>query len=110
MLNLLNYKVENLANEFSSDLKTGLRLDQVSQNQKKYGYNRIHKEENSVLKIFLSQFNVFVLLLIFSSLFSFALGEYIDGLFITSFIVLNVVLGFYQEYKSEKTAKLLEKY
>jgi len=110
MLNLLNYKVENLANEFSSDLKTGLSLDQVSQNQKKYGYNRIHKEENSVLKIFLSQFNVFVLLLIFSSLFSFALGEYVDGLFITSFIVLNVVLGFYQEYKSEKTAKLLEKY
>lgn len=110
MLNLLNYKVENLANEFSTDLKKGLSPKQLYQNQIKYGFNHINKEEGSVLKIFLSQFNVFVFLLIFSALFSFALGEYIDGLFITSFIVLNVVLGFYQEYKSEKTAKLLERY
>ena len=110
MLNLLNYKVENLANEFSSDLKKGLTLEQVAINHKKFGFNRIHKEESSVFRLFLSQFNVFVFLLIFSALFSLVLKEYIDALFILFFVVLDVTLGFYQEYKSDKTAKLLEKY
>ena len=110
MLNLLNYKVENLATEFSSNLKTGLTSDQVIENRRKFGLNKINKEPYSVLKIFLAQFNIFCFLLIFSSLFSFILKEYIDALFILFFVVLDVSLGFYQEYKSEKTAKLLEKY
>lgn len=109
-LNLLNYKIENLASEFGSNLKKGLSKKQYSQNLLKYGSNKISKEDNSILKIFLSQFNIFCFLLIFSSLFSLILKEYIDALFIAFFVVLDVSLGFYQEYKSDKTAKLLEKY
>ena len=110
MLNLLNYKVENLASEFSSDLKNGLTSLQVIENRRKFGVNKISKEHYSILKIFLSQFNIFCFLLIFSSLFSLVLKEYVDAMFIAFFVVLDVTLGFYQEYKSEKTAKLLEKF
>jgi Mg2+-importing ATPase len=110
MLNLLNYKVENLADEFGSDLESGLSTNQIALNKKKYGLNRISKEENSAIKIFLSQFNVFCFLLIFSCLFSLLLKEFIDATFIAFFVVLDVSLGFYQEYKSDRTAKLLERY
>lgn len=110
MHNLLSYKISNLVSEFNSDLKKGLTESNYLKNLEKFGKNKIYKEEFSGLNIFLSQFNVFVFLLIFSSLFSFFLNEYLDGLFIIFFVVLNVSLGFFQEYKSEKTAKLLEKY
>ncbi len=110
MHNLLSFKVDNLAREFNTDLKLGLSESQIIKSREIYGKNRIHKEEFSALKIFLSQFNIFVLLLVFSSLFSWYLGEIIDALFISLFVILDVTLGFFQEYKSEKTAKLLEKY
>jgi len=110
MHNLLSYKVDNLAREFNTDLKLGLSESQIIKSKEIYGKNRIHKEEFSALKIFLSQFNIFVLLLVFSTLFSWYLGEIIDALFISLFVILDVTLGFFQEYKSEKTAKLLEKY
>lgn len=110
MQNLLSFKIENLVKEFHSNIKKGLSKEQYEINLEKYGKNKIQKEEYSVLKIFLNQFNVFVILLIFASLFSFYLGETIDALFICFFIILGVFLGFFQEYRSEKTAKLLEKY
>jgi Mg2+-importing ATPase len=110
MHNLLSYKVDNLVKEFKSNLKTGLSDDQVAENLSFYGRNEIHRERFSALKIFLSQFNIFVFLLVFSALFSYRLGEYIDSIFIGAFVILDVFLGFYQEFKSEKTAKLLEKY
>ena len=48
--------------------------------------------------------------IIFSGLFSYFLGELMDALFIAFFIFVDVTLGFYQEYRSEKTSRLLEKY
>jgi len=110
MHNLLSYKIANLVSEFNTDLYKGLSDKIYQENLDKYGKNKIYREEFSGLNIFLAQFNVFVFLLIFSSFFSFFLNEYIDALFIIFFVVLNVSLGFFQEYKSEKTAKLLEKY
>jgi Ca2+-transporting ATPase len=92
MLNLLNYKVENLADEFGSDLESGLSTNQIALNKKKYGLNIFSKEENSAIKIFLSQFNVFCFLLIFSCLFSLLLKEFIDATFIAFFVVLDVSL------------------
>lgn len=110
MYNLLSFKIENLVKEFNTNLEDGLTSQQHSENLLKYGENKIYKETFSGLKIFLSQFNIFVFLLVFSALFSYIFGENIDAIFILIFVVLNVTLGFYQEYKSEKTAKLLEKY
>ena len=110
MRDLLSYKIDNLVREFNTSIETGLTSTQYQKNLELYGKNQIQKEKFSAFKIFLSQFNVFVFLLIFSSLFSYFLQEYVDALFIVGFVILNVTLGFFQEYRSEKTAKLLEKY
>lgn len=110
MYNLLSFKIENLVKEFNSDLNNGLTSSQYTENLNQYGENIIFKEKFSAVKIFLAQFNIFVFLLLFSSMFSFFVGELTDAIFLIIFVILDVVLGFYQEYKSEKTAKLLEKY
>jgi len=87
-----------------SDLEAEKRL-------KIFGENIISKEESSGLKIFLRQFkNPFVYLLFVAFLISFLVGEKIDALMILMFVVINSILGFYQEYKSEQALSLLKRY
>jgi Mg2+-importing ATPase len=48
--------------------------------------------------------------LIAASVLSFFLGQIIEGAMILLFIVINTSLGFFQEYRSENTIKLLKNY
>lgn len=49
----------------------------------------------------------FIYLLAVAAVVSLCLGQHIDGSFIVFFVLLNTGLGFYQEYRSEQTARLL---
>lgn len=109
MYNLLNFKVENLAKEFNSDLERGLNTNQVNLNTEKYGKNTLKFSTDSIFSIFLSQFNIFVFLLFFSSFFSLYMGEILDFYILLSFALLDIVLGFIQEYKSFGILQTLNK-
>src|SRR5690606_3918891 len=64
----------------------------------------------SRLWMFLAQFNSAVIwLLILAALVSGALGEWIDTAAILAIVVLNGVLGFLQEDKSQRALAALEK-
>ncbi len=52
----------------------------------------------------------FVYLLFGAAALSFVLGQILDGSLILLFVGLNTLLGFYQEYRSEQTLKLLKQY
>ncbi|MEK7167079.1 MAG: hypothetical protein AAB732_01560, partial [Patescibacteria group bacterium] len=54
--------------------------------------------------------SAFVYLLFAAGIITFVLGEYIDSSMILLFILINSSLGFFQEYHSEKTMRLLKKY
>lgn len=72
--------------------------------------NIINENKVRWYKIFFRQFqSVFIYLLIGASLLALFLGEMIDGLMIIFFLLLNVFLGFFQEYRSEKTVALLNR-
>jgi magnesium-transporting ATPase (P-type) len=91
MYNLLNFKIENLEKEFSTSTSIGLTSDKYKANQLKFGKNSIQSENFTTLKIFLSQFNVFVFLLLFSGLFSLIIGEFIDFYFLMSLFILLTI-------------------
>lgn len=90
----------------------GLSDTEASSRVKEYGLNEIaEKERRHWLEIFVSQFtNALVLVLIVAAVLSYFLKERIDAVVILSIILLNSMLGFYQEYRAEKTVAALKKY
>jgi len=94
----------------------GLSESEAKELLEKYGENKIERKKKiSPWKIFLSQFkSPLVLLLILASIISFLINfyqneEYLDTLLILLIVFISAILGFYQEYKAERTIESLQK-
>lgn len=102
---------EKTALLLGTNLEKGLSPLQVDQNRKKYGSNEIVTKSATWYGILIRQFqSSFIYLLIVASIVSFLLGEKTDSFLIVIFILINVFLGFYQEFKSERTVQLLKQF
>lgn len=88
----------------------GLRASEVKKLQETWGKNTIDSQKKSVFEVLGRQFSSpFSLVLIGAAGVTGFLGEYIDTTMITSFVVLNGMLGFFQEYRSEHALHALAK-
>ena len=87
----------------------GLSTKQAAELLKQYGKNAlIQCKPPSALRIFFGQFkDAMVLILLAATAISAALGEWTDAVTIVVIVVLNAVLGFVQEYRTEKTLEAL---
>lgn len=90
---------------------SGLSREEAQKRLEKYGRNEIRRKKPiSPLSIFLSQFkDLLIWILIFATVISGITGEYVDMAVIAVILVLNAVLGFYQEYKAERSIEALQK-
>jgi Ca2+-transporting ATPase len=94
----------------------GLTKEEVSKRREKYGFNVIKgKDPKSLWKVFFSQFNdILIFILIFAAFLTLGLAFYerrnenlsieyfFDTIVIVIVLLINAILGFYQEYKAEK--------
>jgi P-type Mg2+ transporter len=100
--------------EIYSQLQTssqGLKKQQAIKNLKAYGLNKISVKETRWWHLLIRQFtSPFVYILIFASLLALYLGERIDSIFIAFFVLVGAVLGFVQEYNSQKSVELLKNF
>ena len=102
--------VEDALEELQADA-LGLTDEEVEQRVQKYGLNEL-KEAKRVtpLQIFINQFkDIFVIMLLIATSISFALGETTDAITIAAIVVLNSIVGFVQEYRSEKAMEAMRK-
>jgi len=113
-MEIFNYSQKNpddVIRELGVDLQKGLDREIVLERQKKFGPNKIKIKETTGWHIFFRQFkSAFVYLLIGAMAITITLREMVDTIMIFLFLLINTGLGFYQEYSSEKTAQLLNKY
>ena len=88
----------------------GLTQKQAQERLKEQGENRLESaKKQSVLKIFCSQFkDIMVMILLGATVISVVMGEIYEAVTIIAIVLLDAILGFAQEYKTEKTLKALE--
>ncbi|MGC8814250.1 calcium-translocating P-type ATPase, PMCA-type [Dictyoglomus sp.] len=103
---------DEVLKELKVDPEHGLSEEEVRERKKIYGENRIpEKKSKSFLKIFLNQFKEFLtVVLLTATLISFLLGETKDAVAILLIVMINAILGSFQEYKAEKTLESLKSY
>jgi magnesium-transporting ATPase (P-type) len=87
----------------------GLSASEVQRNQQVYGRNKIPQPKaKTLLHIFFSQFlSPLIYVLIGAAIISIATGDLKDALFIAAIIVINAILGTYQEWRAENSAAAL---
>ena len=92
-------------------MKHGLTSYQAEESLKKYGQNLLpQKRDITVLKVLLRQVqNPLAYLLFGAIILSLAIGDKLDGFLIGAILVLNIILGFWQEYKASKELEALRK-
>ncbi|KAF7130965.1 hypothetical protein CNMCM5793_003900 [Aspergillus hiratsukae] len=95
--------------ELSTKLDEGLGADEAARRLQTYGPNKLEEGEGvSVVKILVRQVaNAMMLVLILAMAVSFGIQSWIEGGVICAVIVLNIVVGFFQEYAAEKTMESL---
>lgn len=93
----------------SKSSSRGLTKDEAETRLKKYGFNKLeNKKKVSALQIFFSQFNDFITwILIAATLISGLMGEKADAITIFIIVIMNGILGFIQEYKTERSLEAL---
>ncbi len=95
-----------------TDVKGGLTENEAKTRLGVFGANVIEKTKDAFwLPIFLNQLkSPLILILAFAGGVTFFISHYRDMFFILSAVVVNVALGFYQEFKAEKALEELKTY
>ncbi|WP_026881271.1 calcium-translocating P-type ATPase, PMCA-type [Clostridium akagii] len=94
-----------------NEIYNGLSSLEASKRLKKYGLNILKENKKiSPVKIFISQFNDFIIwVLIAATIISGFMGEKADAVTIIIIVIMNAVMGFIQEYRTEKSLEALKK-
>lgn len=97
-----------MAFEFTSQI--GLSTEELQHNIAQFGQNRLPKKSSKTLfQIYISQYkNPIIYILLIATLIAFFIQEYSDGFFIFAVLIINSIIGTFQEYKAEVKAKSLE--
>lgn len=98
-----------LLKELGLNPRVGLSTAEAKARLARLGPNLlVTKPPVSAWRIFLSQFQDFMVLVLLGTVFvSLLLGEYLDATAIFAIVFLNALLGFSQEYRAEKSLDML---
>ncbi|MFH0852406.1 MAG: HAD-IC family P-type ATPase [bacterium] len=91
--------------------REGLSGQEAAVRLKKFGPNTLPQEKPySKIRLFLSQFNSSLMyILLVTVVISFSLGHYSDTVFIIIVLLINSIVGFYQENKANQSLLALRK-
>ncbi|KAF9691426.1 hypothetical protein EKO04_010817 [Ascochyta lentis] len=102
---------EQVAEALRVDINHGLSTTEAESRLGLYGPNKVKGAEGlSMWKILMRQISnslTFVLIIVMA--ISFGIDDYIEGGVITAVILLNIIVGFWQDYRAEKTIESLKK-
>ena len=97
-----------------ADLKTspqGISQTEAQRRLRAYGPNELkEKKKKTPMMMFFNQFKDFlIIILLFAAAIAGTVGKPIDALAIVVVVILNAVIGFFQEYRAEEAMAALKK-
>ncbi|MFD3445442.1 calcium-translocating P-type ATPase, SERCA-type [Microbacteriaceae bacterium 4G12] len=109
-MNWYEIRAHEVEGKMNTNVKSGLTEHEVENRLKQFGSNELQEAKRpSALFVFLAQFKDFmVLVLLGATIISALLGEMIDAIAIVAIVLINGVLGFFQERKAEKSLEALK--
>jgi Ca2+-transporting ATPase len=89
----------------------GLSTSDVKKRLEKHGFNELREEKGRPpFFIFFDQFKEFLMILLLVAVFiSVLVGEIIDATMIFAIVIASAMLGFFQEYKAERSLEALKR-
>ena len=104
---------EQVANELQTNIETGLSTSEATKRLEQYGPNALKEKKKTPLIVrFLAQFKDFlVIILLIAAIISVVINpeEWIESLIILIVVMINAILGTWQESKAEKSLEALKK-
>lgn len=102
---------QELIDNLKTDSHQGLNRNEAEKRLQEFGPNQLLDQQKiSSLHIFFNQFShLIVWILIAAAIVAGILREWIDAFAIITIVILNTLLGFFQEYKAEKSLAALRK-
>lgn len=110
---ITNKSINEVKEEFNTNLELGLTIDEVTKRLEEYGPNALQeKQKTSLIIRFLEQFKDFmVIILLVAAIVSVVINpeEWVESLIILIVVIINAILGTWQESKAEKSLEALKK-
>lgn len=102
---------DEIVKHFQSNLEKGLTEAEAKIRVEMSGENRLPEPKKvSAIHMFFKQFaNFMIYILLGATILSLILGDVKDAILIGIVLFVNAIIGFYQEYKAEKTLASLKK-
>jgi len=106
-----NLNPEEIAKLLGADLKRGLTEKAAKTRQREFGKNLLPEEKPlSRLRIFFEQFqSPLIYILIIAGIVTLILKEYTDSIVIFGAVILNTIVGYFQENKACRALRELKK-
>lgn len=103
-----NKSVEEVLEQYKIT-ENGISTTEAENRLSKNGKNTIPKgKKETIYQIFLNQFkSPIVAILVVAAIFSIITNSYADSIFIFAVIIINAIIGTYQEWNSEKSSEKL---
>ena len=101
--------MDKILSKYNTSIK-GLSEKEVLKRQSEYGLNMLEeKKPTPLIILFLSQFiDILIILLLIAAVASYLIGDVIDAGVILLAVFLNTIIGFIQEYRSQKAVESLK--
>ncbi len=99
------------AQHFLNTKNEGLHHSDAEERLLEFGKNElVEKKKKPFWVILLNQFkDVMIVILLGAAIVSIAIGDIKDAILILSIVLMNALIGFFQEYKAEKAMAALKK-
>lgn len=106
-----NQSPEDVCRNLNTNLHKGLSSEETERRLQKFGPNQLpEKKRVSPLTLLINQFSSFIVwTLIIAAIIAGFLGEWVDATAIGVIVILNGILGFFQEFQADKSLAALRK-